>query len=53
MEGGEKGLSLLFTPQVRFNQDNTCIAVGTDEGLFVYNISEHRCVYSSTVGAVR
>lgn len=40
---------LLF---LTFNQDGTCLALATREGLRIYSIDAHAAVYRSAVGAI-
>lgn len=35
-----------------FNQDNSCIAVGTSEGIKIYNIDTHQICFKNNIGAV-
>jgi autophagy-related protein 18 len=37
---------------ISFNQDNSCIALGTADGARIYNIDTHKVCYRSTIGAI-
>ena len=36
-----------------FNQDASCIAAGTSEGIRVFSLDTHAAVYKHAIGAVR
>lgn len=37
---------------IAFNQDNSCIAIGTSEGIRIYHIDTHQICYRDDIGAV-
>eukprot|EP00879_Flechtneria_rotunda_P031277 GHRR01034153.1.p1 GENE.GHRR01034153.1~~GHRR01034153.1.p1 ORF type:complete len:216 (+),score=52.76 GHRR01034153.1:491-1138(+) len=37
---------------IAFNQDSTCIAIGTSEGIRIYHIETHQICYKDDIGAV-
>jgi hypothetical protein len=49
-------LACLGNPQgllyMAFNQDNTCLALGTRDGLRIYSIDTHQVVYRKAIGAL-
>ena len=45
--GNQQGLL-----HVSFNQDNTCLALATRDGLRIYSIDTHQIVYRNSIGAL-
>ncbi|KIY98672.1 hypothetical protein MNEG_9291, partial [Monoraphidium neglectum] len=45
--GNQQGLL-----HVSFNQDNTCLALATRDGLRIYSIDTHQIVYRNAIGAL-
>ena len=37
---------------IAFNQDNSCIAIGSSEGIRIYHIDTHQICYRDDIGAV-
>lgn len=37
---------------IAFNQDNSCICIGTSEGIRIYHIDTHQICYRDDIGAV-
>lgn len=37
---------------ISFNQENSCIAIGTSEGIRIYHIDTHQVCYRDDIGAV-
>jgi hypothetical protein len=37
---------------VAFNQDSSCIAVGTAEGIRIFHVDTHQICYKDDIGAV-
>ena len=35
-----------------FNQDSTCLAIGSHQGVHIYNVDTHKLCYRYAVGAV-
>lgn len=48
MNGRRSGILFLT-----FNQDSTCVAIGSQQGVHIYNVDTHKLCYRHSIGAIR